>query len=88
MQDSAGSSGLSRMNGTPGGSPRPLISLGDDRLILILRPDRGYAGHLRRYLLSGRMPWPPSVVPRLRRGAMAPAMPLGTARNAPSPDAS
>jgi hypothetical protein len=37
MQDSAGSISLSRMNGTPGGSPRPLISLGDDQLILIPR---------------------------------------------------
>jgi hypothetical protein len=70
MQDSAGSSGLSHMNGTPGGSPRPLISLGDDQLILIPRRIEAtldiYAatcsagacpGRHPRYLGSGAMRW-------------------------------
>jgi hypothetical protein len=43
---------------------RPLISLGNDRLILIPRLIEVAQDIYAAYLLNGRLPWPPSAVPR------------------------
>jgi len=43
---------------------RPLISQGNDQLILIPRLIEVTQDIYAAYLLNGRMPWPPSVVPR------------------------
>lgn len=43
---------------------RPLICPGNDRLILIPRRIEATQDIYAAYLLNGRLPWPPSVVPR------------------------
>jgi hypothetical protein len=43
---------------------RPLINTGDDQLIIIPRRIAATQDIYATYLLDGRLPWPPSVVPR------------------------